>query len=177
MSKIVIVCDVPDHYIGDKIFTQSVQKNSFGERFWVIVKAFADGKGWEMVTADIFLNQCEEKLKAYKSYFISYISTARTAIRLKSNATLLMVYSLESPNVALNFYTNIEAIVSKYKYSMLLKGIADSIPDQSRSLTLNWPNTLKAIKPYAHLDRRDLICMIASSKSKYDFAPNKRFNL
>jgi Glycosyltransferase family 10 (fucosyltransferase) C-term len=174
MNSVVIVCDVPDHYLENRIFTDKVQKDSFGEGFWIILKAKAEVEGWEMITADIYMSN-REKYKTDKACMISYMTTSRTSQLLNAGVIPLAVYSLESPNVAINFYTNIKSIASKYKYSILFKGVAESLSSPN-CIVLNWPNTLKEVVPFTNWEQRKFLCMIASNKSKYAVEPGKPFD-
>lgn len=174
MNSIVIVCDVPDHYLENRIFTEEVQRDSFGEGFWIILKTKAEVEGWEMITADIYLSN-QGKYATNKAYMISYMTTSRTSQLLNAKVIPLVVYSLESPNVAINFYTNIKSIASKYRYSILFRGVTESL-NNPNSLVLYWPNTIKKIVPFTNWHRRKFLCMIASNKSKYAVEPGKSFD-
>lgn len=176
MNKVVIVCDLADHFLQNKIFTDDIQKRfPWGESFWIKLKKICDDSDWEIVTSDIFLGQYASKYNSFTSYLISHMTTPSTDVLLKKVNIPLLVYSLESPNVAVSFYSKIKGTSSKYRHSMLFGGIATHLQKSitNRVHILYWPNTLIPVEFMSDWSKRQYLCLIASNKSKFDVLPGK----
>jgi hypothetical protein len=178
MNKAVIVCDLVDHFLGNKIFSEEIQKKfPWGESFWLILKEKCNQSEIDIVTSDVFLRQFDSEYYNYRSYLISSMTNGSTNLLLSKVNVALLIYSLESPNVAVRFYADIDNIALKYKYTLFFGGIANHLSNPNSHQILHWPNTFKAIIGTRTWEERDFLCFIASNKSKYDVLQGKPFKL
>lgn len=178
MKKGVIVCDLADHFLENRIFSDEVQRRfPWGESFWMILKEKCDEFGLDIVTSDVFLEHFYAKYSEYRSYLISNMINNSTQLLLKKVKVPLLIYSLESPNVAVRFYADIDKIASQYNYTMFFGGIANHLSKPNLHQSLYWPNSFKFVIGSKAWEERDFLCFVASNKSKYDVLPGKPFKL
>ena len=176
MTNNVVVCDLPDRCLENRVFTEEFQKGfQWGDGFWVTLKQKCDHVGFEIVTSDIFLKLFDTKYYNYKSYLISSMTNSSTNLLLSKVNVPLLIYSLESPNVAVRFYADIDKIASKYKCTFFFGGIANHLAKPNLHKTLYWPNTSNSVIGNKTWAERDFLCFVASNKSKYDVLPGKPF--
>ncbi len=178
MNKAVIVCDLADHFLNNKIFSEEIQiRFPWGASFWMHLKQLADESDIEIVTADIFLDKYDDKFIHYKSFLISDMVSSRSGRLLETRVIPFVLYSLESPNVAVRFYRHIKTHAQKYHYTILFDGISKQLHDNDRNFTLYWPNSYKSVQRTKGWNERGLMCMIASNKSRLAVLEGKPFKL
>lgn len=177
MNKILIICDIfTKDFLENKLFNESYISNFPGSAFWPIVHDFCLQRNWVLITSDIFLSQ-EQEYHQYKKYIISEMYTPTTDILIEKGAIPLILFSQESPNVALHFHKNIYAYTSKYKHSILFGGLKEYVHPSTVFHTLYWPNNLKnkVNTSSGNWSDKELLVMVASNKRRFDVALDRPF--
>jgi len=164
-KKIVIIYDTPvDLFLANKLLDENFASQYPGASLWTKVHNKVKENNWDMVAADVFL---ENPSRYDEALLISDMFSPRTQKLINMGVKPCVCFSGESPNVAWKFYK--EMLSNTYGFSAyyLFRGVVDYLPKDVNSLPFYWPNA--TVKPFQKLswENKSLLVLVASNKGRY----------
>jgi hypothetical protein len=164
MMKNIIVYD-SDHpgAVKNRCFEQNGLLQGWADTFTLGLAEGAKARGWEIVTADVFL---EGKYSQGMVVFcITDMWSKKTKSILAKGAIPFMCFSVESPLIAKDFYFNIKRLAGRYIYNRQFKGTEERlIKTPTRFSTMYFPVDSRTPLPHADWKNRKYLVLINSNK-------------
>jgi hypothetical protein len=163
MSNVIVYDSEHPGAFKNRCFEESYSNEGPGHSFTVELGKEAVRRGYEVVTADIFLKS------KYSSDTIAFCITdmwsARTKSILARGAIPLICLSTESPLIAKDFYINIKKLAGGYIYNIQFRGTADRLAEtQTRFSPMYYPVDSRISLPYSDWKDRKYLILMNSNK-------------
>jgi hypothetical protein len=166
--KIVIVYD-SDHPDArkNKCFTKEFALKGSGHSFTVELANQAIQNGFEIITADVFLQRQPDANT--NAYCITDMVTTLTNTILERGAIPFICFSMESPLIAKDFYVNISKLSGRFNYSIQFKGAFERLrSSNSKFITMHFPVPERlSIKNKNEWDSRKFLIVVNSNKRAF----------
>ncbi len=156
-----------DSHLLDPTFTVQYP----GLSMWTKLHDQLQQNGWEMVSADRFL---ETPRYDQKALLVSDMLSARTQALIDMGVEPCVCLSGESPNVAWKFYK--EVVRDRYGFQKyyLFRGMSKFMGQGVDVSPFYWPNSEQEIDAGLAWKKRKLLVMIASNKRRYSTIRNSK---
>jgi len=171
MSSVVIVYDaVIPHFLGNRIFDRDYSAQFPGASVMPCLYDLVTQRGWQMITADVFLkNQPNFDL----ALCISERVTPRTEQLIDRGVIPVVLTSGESPNVDWRFYHKISSYSQKFKHAFLFRGTERYVKQPTQFHTFFWPNARRDVLPGPKWSEREFLVMVSANKGRHSVVPNR----
>ena len=163
--KATIIFDTAEvEFQNDRVFDPAHAAKFPGASVWTVFKRCAKERGLEIMTSDVFLKKSVQPLPAF---CISEMVTPFTGRVIKAGAVPFTILSGESPNVACDFYHNLEKYARPYHHAYLFRGASARVKPPTRFHPLYWCSVCRDIKPGPGWKERQFLTMIAGNKRRF----------
>ncbi|MEJ8755698.1 glycosyltransferase family 10 [Pontibacter sp. H259] len=167
MQQKVVVLDVDPRLLPDGyIFTEDCRKTSPGMGIFYHLNILLQKAGIQTITATTYLSDTTA-YQNYNCYLVSDMQTPNTDQLLAIGVRPAILYSLESPNVAVYFYANLKKLSAKYSYTFLFEGFRRFTNPATQFRALHWPNVPVPLPDLTDWENRGFLTMVAANKHKY----------
>ena len=138
---------------------------------WALLGKCAKERGWTVMTSDVYL-----QMPIDSAVCISEMVTPYTRLLFKHGIVPSVILSGESPNVAWDFYRQLERYTRPYHHAYIFRGAISRVSSAVKAKPFYWPNALR--EPYLgpDWDTREYMVMVAGSKGRQVVSHDKPFN-
>jgi hypothetical protein len=169
MSPPLIICDVfQEVFWANRVLDPQYAARFPGASTWAVLGKLATQRGWQIMTADVFLR---ERPAASRTVLISEMITPYTRTLIERGAVAAIVTTVESPNIAWRFYHNLRRHTQPYSHAILFRGVRSGVYTGSRFQPLYWANARRQAIDSPPWDQRRHLVMVSSNKQRFDVAP------
>jgi len=129
-------------------------------------------RGWQMMTADVFL---DNQVAASSVLCISDMVTPYTQRLLARGAIPTVIWCGESPNVAWDFYHHLTRYTAHYKHAFMFRGVQNLVQQPTQFHSFYWPNSQRHALCDLPWGERGFLVLIASNKRRFQVSNRKPF--
>ena len=173
MSSLIIVYDtVTPIFLGNRILDGVYAAQFAGASSIACLRDLAAQRGWQMMTADVFL---QTRPACDLALCISERVTPRTDLLIDCGVIPAVITCGESPNVDWRFYHYISVYTKKFKHVFIYRGARERVKPPTQFHTLYFPNASRDVLPGLKWTEREFMVMIASNKHRIQVAPDRPF--
>ena len=163
------------HFLNNKIFLAEYADRFPGASVWPLIYDYAQTRGWEMMTGDIFLKHRSHV--SCTALCISEMITPSTFQIISKGAIPLIIFCAESPNVAWPFYRRVSSYVRLFQHAFLFSGVRKYISKPTYFHPFHWPNTQRHQTTGLNWADRQYLVMISSNKQRFSVSEHLPFKL
>ncbi len=149
---------------NNRVFDPTYAAKFPGALVWSVLSNHVTKRGWEIMTSDVFL---KKPVRPSQAFCISEMVTPFTMSVLESGAVPLVIMSAESPNVACEFYHNLNMYTQLYRHAFLFSGAGERVGFSTLFHPLYWPNTCRDVKLGLGWNERQFLVMVAGNKHRF----------
>ena len=164
--KSILVYD-SDHpgAVQNKCFERAYATQGPGHGFTVELAERARANGFEIETADIFLEKGYAKITAF---CITDMNSARTNRLLRSGAIPMICFSTESPLIARDFYVNIKKLAGRFIHNIQFRGTAERFADTGTQFSvMYYPIDRRVALPYSNWKDKKFLILVNRNKRMF----------
>lgn len=125
MRKIIVYDSDHSGAFENKCFAKEYSNKGAGHSFTVELADQAVEKGYQMMTADVFLR--EKSNYNTKAFLLTEMHSIRTEQLIEAGAIPFLNFSFESPLIARSFYMNIEKLAGRFVHNIQFAGTRDRL--------------------------------------------------
>lgn len=168
-SPTIVFNTATPQFLENRIFDRNYAARFPGGLAFALLYEEAIRRGWQMVTADLFL---ASPLQAGSTVCLSDMFTPYTNRLLEHGVIPAVILSGESPNVAWDFYHNLERYTRDYRHAFLFRGAGERVRLHTQVHSLYWPNASRSVIYDLKWSERELLVMVASDKQRFSVSPH-----
>jgi hypothetical protein len=171
MPSPVIVFDTPQrHFLGNRVFDREYAMRFPGALALVRLKEEAARRGWEVMTADVYMRSRPPSARAF---LLSEMVSPYTQELYRQGVAPSVIVCAESPNVAWKFYHNLTRYSAPYRHAFLFRGVNARVKPPTQFHTLYWPNARRGMTTGRDWSEREYLVMVASNKQRLAVSAQK----
>ena len=171
-SNVLIVYDSSvDIFLDNNLLNPDFTAQYPGLSMWTKLHNQLQQNGWEMVSADRFL---EAPKPDQRTLLVSDMLTERTQALIEMGVEPCVCLSGESPNVAWRFYKGVVRNKFGFQKYYLFRGMSKFMGERADVSPFYWPNSARETDAGLAWEKRKMLVMIASNKGRYSTAKNSR---
>jgi hypothetical protein len=171
INPIVVFDTATPQFLENRIFNSEYAAKFPGASVWALLGKYARERGWEIMTSDIYL-----RAPFKPAICISEMVTPYTASLLKHGVIPSVIFSGESPNVAWDFYHQLEKYTRPYHHAYIFRGAVSRVSPTVKTKPFYWPNAFGEPLPAPAWSSREYMVMVAGNKGRYGVSHNKLFS-
>jgi hypothetical protein len=173
MASLFVVYDtVIQKFLSNRIFDRDYASQFPGGLSVVCLRDLVVQHGWQMITADLFL---EKKPIFDQAVCVSERFTSRTEHLIELGVIPAVITSGESPNVDWRFYSKLSKHIGNFKHAFLFRGMKELVKQPTQFHPFYWPNARRDVIQGPKWDDRGFLVMVASNKQKFSVS-NRAFS-
>lgn len=169
-SPTVVYDTATPQFLDNRIFDRNYATRFPGALTFTLLYEEAIRRGWQMVTADLFLASPSQ---SGSIVCLSDMFTPFTSRLLERGAIPAIILSGESPNVAWNFYHHLTRYTTRYKHAILFRGTQNVVRSPTQFHSFYWPNAHRDVLPGPRWIEREFLVMVSGNKQRFRVSPHK----
>jgi hypothetical protein len=174
MKTAIIVYDTSTpQFQENRVFDRKHAGKFPGALVWALFGEAVKQRGWDIMTSDVFLHTHPPSSVVF---CVSDMVTPHTQTLLTVGTIPIVIFSGESPNVAWDFYHNLERYTRLYRHAFLFRGVSERVQSTTRLHSLYWPNAFRSMFSGPRWDDREFMVMVASNKQRFSVSADKPFS-
>ena len=161
MARYLVIDHSIQLFLANRLLDPEFAKCYPGATVFTHLAEQARAEGWEIMTADVFL---EREPKFEKAVCLSNEFTSLFPKLIAKGVKPGLLLSGESPNIARQFYLNLQKGSRPFPHASLFRGALNRLTPGCTGHPFLWPNpesTNQVVTPWKD---RHLLCMVARSK-------------
>lgn len=170
VSPIIVYDSALPQFLNNRIFDQEYAARFPGALAVAHLQHVAVQRGWQMMTADVFL---ETERAVDLAVCMSEMVTPRTEHLLKRGVIPAVLTCGESPNVAWRFYHHLPTYTRRFRHAFLFRGTSSRVKPPTQFHPLYWPNARRDVLPGRKWAERELLVMVVSNKDRFQVSRDK----